>query len=70
MLEYLVPFGNVSVRLGSEVSEVLTIPNYSSLCLSHACGSDVTSQLLLQYHAYLPAVILPTVMVMDSPSEM
>ena len=34
--------------------------------LLSVCGSDVSSQLLLQQHTCLPATVLPTEMVIDS----
>lgn len=56
--------GGVLQGMGYEVAEAHT---RSSLFLSCACGSDV--QLLLQCHACLPAAVLATMIVMDSPSE-
>lgn len=41
----------------------------SPLLSSPITDKDVSSQLLLQYHAFLPTVILSTMMVMVSPSE-
>lgn len=40
-----------------------------SLSLPQACGSDVSSQLLLRRHACLPPVLSPTLLVMDSSTE-
>ena len=56
--------GGVSLGVGFEVSEVHAIP-VGSVFLPHTCGSDVSSQLLLQLHPYLPAAFtLPATMVM------
>ena len=42
-----------------------------SLSLPSACGSDTSSQLLLQHHAYLSVAMLSAMMVMDSnPREL
>lgn len=57
----------VSLRVGLEVLEASAIP---SLPLSAStCGSDVSSELLLQHHAYLPAVMFPALMETDEPPE-
>ncbi|KAL6033109.1 hypothetical protein STEG23_037257, partial [Scotinomys teguina] len=39
------------------------------LSLYRSLDQDVSSQLLLQHHACLPGVILPTMMAMYKPSE-
>lgn len=38
------------------------------VCLPHLCWSDVSTQLLLQYHSYLPAAMLSTMTIIDSNS--
>ena len=39
------------------------------LSLFPTCAFDITSQLLLQHHASEPATVLPTMMAIDSSSE-
>jgi hypothetical protein len=42
-----------------------------SLSLTHACGSDVSPQLLLQHHAYMSAAMLSTMVAMGyNPLEL
>lgn len=44
--------------------------SHSQLSLCHVfVDQDVCSLLLHQHHAYLPAVVLLAIMIMDSPSE-
>lgn len=40
-----------------------------ALTLPCACGSNGSSQVLLQDHARLPAAILPAILVMDSNTQ-
>jgi hypothetical protein len=55
----------MSLGLRFAVSKAYNIPRFS-VCLVF-CGSDATSQLLLQHWAYPPAPALPfTMMPMDS----
>lgn len=55
----------MQLGVGSEVSKAYSRPSVPHF-LPAACGSDVSSQLLLQGHACLPTVILPTMVLPDS----
>lgn len=71
-LPFSPPLFSVSLSL-SLLCLPLSSPTPSSLSLSVSvsltCGSYVSSQQLLQRHAYLPAFMIPVMMVMDSASE-
>lgn len=56
--------GDVSLQTVIEASKAYATT--SQLSLPHVCGSTVSSQLLLQNHAYLPAAMLSAVTVRDS----
>ena len=53
--------------VGSEISVPSGLPSVS-LSLAQVCVSSVTSHLLPQHHAFLPAAMLPTVVAMTSNS--
>ena len=58
----------VSLGVGFEVLKINTKP--SSLSLLYACGSDVSSQLLLQCHVCLFAAMLPAMMKWTKPLKL
>lgn len=57
--------GGVSLGLGFGVPKAYAIHTVSP-SPSGACRLDVNSQLLHHHHAFLPVVILPTMMFKDS----
>jgi hypothetical protein len=55
--------------LSKILGQAQPLPLPLSPSLPHACRSDVSFQLLLQGHACQSAVMLPAMMVIDSPPE-